>query len=110
MAGVVERIKLRFLPDEYIPEDAVIKEMAQTIRDRLLIRLKTDELPELGKSIVVDATMKALRLRGYEGSRSESSADGGSFSTSFIDDVLDAYKDDISALYVSVNKSGVAFL
>ena len=93
-----ERIKNRYLPGEVIPEDSVIDEFSRTIYDRLLILIDTDKLPELGFSIVVDATMKALRLRGYEGSKSETASDGGSISNTFIDDVLEAYTSDIAAL------------
>lgn len=107
------RVITRFLAGEEVPKDYVINEFIQTIYDRLLILLDTDEMPELGHSIVVDATMKALRLRGYEGSRSESDSDGGSISNTFIDDVLDAYKSDISALRTRAERitpGGVKFI
>lgn len=106
----LERLKLRFSADEAVPEDGLLSELLQTVSDRISIRLETEELPEVAGSVVVDATMKAVRLLGFEGSRSESSADGGSFSTSFIDDVLDAYRDDLAALKRQVNKSGIRFL
>lgn len=104
--GLRERITSRYLPGEEIPEDNVIDEFSRTIYDRLLILVDTDELPELGLSIVVDATMKALRLRGYEGSKSEADSDGGSISNTFIDDVLDAYKSDITALKARARGQG----
>ena len=104
--GLRKRIAGRFLPGEVIPPDAVIDEYSQTIYDRLLILADCDELPSLGLSIVVDATMKALRLRGYEGSRSETDSDGGSISNTFIDDVLEAYKADITALKARARGQG----
>lgn len=107
---VVARIEARFLEGEDVPDGRVISEMARTVSDRLLIRLGADELPRLAESIVADATMKALRLRGYEGSTSESSSDGGSISNSFVDDVLAAYSEDISALKQTVHRRGVRFL
>lgn len=107
---LVARISLRFMPDEPRPPVEVIEEYLRTVQDRLLIRLDTEEVPERGFSIVVDATMKALRLRGFEGSRSESLADGGSFSNSFIDDVLDAYSAEIAALKKVEHKVGVKFI
>lgn len=113
MDGLRWRLRVRFLDGEAIPPDAVIDEFLQTIHDRLLIRLDADEMPERGCSIVVDATMKALRLRGYEGSRSETDSDGGSISNTFIDDALDSYKDEIAALKLQVKgigSMGVKFL
>lgn len=109
---LIERVKLRFTDDESeaVPPDEVISEYLSTIQDRLCIRLDADEVPERGLSLVVEAAVKAIRLRGFEGSRSETAADGGSYSISFIDDVLDAYKDDIASLNRKLHKGGVKFL
>lgn len=109
-ASLVGRVKLRYLEGEDVPGDEVIIEMLETVSDRLAIRLETMELPKQAGSIVVDAAMKALRLRGYEGSTSESAADGGSISSSFIDDVLSAYTEDLSALKKTLHKGGIKFL
>lgn len=109
-AQLVDRVKLRYLEGEVVPDDAVIIEMLQTVIDRLTIRLKMMEPPETAGSIVIDAAMKALRLRGYEGSTSESAADGGSVSNSFIDDILSAYSEDIADLKRSMHKGGIKFL
>ncbi len=107
---LVERVRLRFLDKEEVPADEVIVEMLQTVIDRLTIRLEMMEPPATAGSIVVDAAMKALRLRGYEGSTSESASDGGSVSNSFIDDILSAYSDDIADLKRAVNRGGIKFL
>lgn len=109
-APLVDRVKLRYLEGEDVPDDAVIIEMLQTVIDRLTIRLEMMEPPATAGSIVIDAAMKALRLRGYEGSTSESAADGGSVSNSFIDDILSAYSEDIAALKRSMRKGGIKFL
>ena len=69
----------------------------------------TADLPEAAGSIAVDAAVKALRLRGFEGSTSESASDGGSVSNSFIDDVLAAYSEEIASLKRSMNR-GIKFL
>lgn len=107
---LVNRVKVRFLDGEEIPNDDVINEMLSTIRDRITIRMETTkELPEAAKSIVVDAAVKALRLRGYEGSLSESASEGGSVSNSFIENILRAYDDDLKALKRTMNKSGIKF-
>ena len=68
------------------------------------------ELPGAAGSIAVDAAVKALRLRGFEGSTSEFASDGGSVSNSFIDDVLSAYDKEISSLKRMVNRAGIKFL
>lgn len=110
MDALVSRVKARYLPDEALPEDAAIEEMLATVTDRLLIRLKADALPRLAESIAVDAAVKALRLRGYEGSTSESASDGGSMSDSFVDDVLSAYSEDIAALAEACRPKGIKFM
>lgn len=104
------RVQVRFLDDEEKPGDEVIEECLRTVCDRLCIQLDVDELPDKAASIAVDAAMKAVRLRGFEGSKSESSSDGGSLSNSFIDNVLDAYADDIARLYASIHRNRVRFL
>ena len=109
-AELVLRVKTRFLDGEEIPSDAAISEMLRTVIDRITIRMETTgELPAAVGSIVVDAAVKALRLRGFEGSTSESAAEGGSMSNSFIDDVLSAYADDLAALKRTVRRSGIKF-
>lgn len=109
-ASLVSRVKLRYLDGEDVPEDAVIAEMLQTVIDRITIRMETTaELPDTAGSIVVDAAMKALRLRGFEGSTSESAADGGSMSNSFIDDILKEYSEEIASLKRTMNRSGIKF-
>ena len=84
--------------------------MLQTVIDRITIRMETTmELPDTAGPIVVDAAMKALRLRGFEGSTSESAADGGSMSNSFIDDILKEYSEELASLKRTMNRSGIKF-
>lgn len=107
---LINRVKVRFLDGEEVPNDEVINEMLSTIKDRITIRMETTkELPEAVNSIVVDAAVKALRLRGYEGSLSESASEGGSVSNSFIENILRAYDDDLKALKRTMNKCGIKF-
>lgn len=109
-AALVGRVKLRYLEGEEVPSDDVIGEMLQTVIDRITIRMETTaELPDTAGSIVVDAAMKALRLRGFEGSTSESAADGGSMSNSFIDDILKEYSEELASLKRTMNRSGIKF-
>lgn len=106
---IVGRVKVRFIEGEEIPPDEVIAEFARAISDRLSIRLRTQDLPRAAESIVADAVMKAVRRRGFEGSSSESSGDGGSISNSFIANVLDEYEREISELHKTINGSGIKF-
>lgn len=105
------RVKTRYLDGEELPSDAAIEEMLRTVIDRITIRMETTAaLPEAAGSLVVDAAVKALRLRGFEGSTSESASEGGSVSNSFIDDVLDAYGEELASLKRTMNrKSGIKF-
>lgn len=105
-----KRVLVRFFDNEVRPSEEACDEMLRTIDDRLCIRLDVDEIPKRAQSIVVDAAVKALRLRGFEGSRSESASEGGSVSNSFIDDVLEAYADDIESLRKSLHRAGIKFL
>lgn len=110
LSALVERVKLRYLEGEEVPSDDVIGEMLQTVTDRITIRMETTtELPDTAGSIVVDAAMKALRLRGFEGSTSESASDGGSMSNSFIDDILKEYSEELASLKRTMNRSGIKF-
>ena len=109
-AALIGRVKTRYLEGEKVPKDEAIAEAIVTVQDRLKIRLGTMELPETAGSIVVDASMKALRLRGYEGSTNESSSDGGSISNSFVDNILAEYADEIDALYRSLHRGGIQFI
>lgn len=105
------RIKLRYTEGEALPGDDEIAEMLRTVIDRITIVMETTkELPDAAGSIVVDAAMKALRLRGFEGSTSESAADGGSVSSSFVDDVLKSYSKELSALKRMLNRPGIKLL
>ncbi len=88
--AILERIKIRL--DEKVSDD-ILNELIQTVSDRLCLRLGTIELPSLFESICVDASVKMYRRTYYEGINSEGT-DG--FSTSFVDDVLSEYSQEIS--------------
>ena len=64
----LDRIYIR-LPEE--KNTFLVKEIVQTITDRLLLRLGVEELPKVFESIVVDASVKMYRRTYYEGISSE---------------------------------------
>ena len=90
---MVERVRHR-IPEEEVSRD-VLNEYIRIVSDRLCLRLGEDILPALFESICVDAVVKMHRRAYYEGIASEGTAN---ISTSFVDDVLSEYADEI-ALY-----------
>lgn len=110
MEDLRKRVLLRFSDDEDKPADAVCGEFIQSIYDRLCILIDADTLPPRADSIVVDAAVRAIRQRGFEGMSSESASEGGSVSNSFITNVLESYSDDIERLRKSVHGAHIKFL
>lgn len=78
--------------------DEEVTEAVRGVRDRLCLRVGALSLPEEAQSVVVDAACKVIRRKWYEGVSSESEGQGGSLSTSFVDDVLAEYADEIAGL------------
>lgn len=105
LAALSARVAARLLEDEAAPAQGAVEEMLSSAYDRVSIRLAPYPVPDAALTIVVEVAVKALRLRGYEGSVSESMGDGGSVSNSFVDDVLDAYENDLAALRRSLSSS-----
>lgn len=91
MEELLKRLKLR-LPEQKL-NDEQLQEYITTISDRLCLRLGADSLPPLFNSVCVDATVKMIRRIYYEGISSEGVAN---ISTSFVDDILAEYADEIS--------------
>lgn len=91
MTEIEQRVKER-LQGEELP-DGILSDLVKTACDRLCIRLGEDELPTLFESIAVDAVVKMRRRIYYEGISSEGSA---GLSTSFVDNVLAEYEQEIS--------------
>lgn len=82
---IVKRLKLR-LPDEENTE--LLDELINTAKDRILLRIGENEIPEIFKSILVDVVVKLYRRQYYEGISSESV---DVIKTSFVSDVLSEY-------------------
>lgn len=91
---LIERVRKR-ISDEEEASDEVLAEYIDTMSDRLCLRLGTNILPRLFESICVDAVVKMHRRAYYEGITSEGAAN---ISTTFVDDILSEYADEI-ALY-----------
>lgn len=90
---LIERVRHR-VPEEEVSGD-ILNEYIRIVSDRLCLRLGADILPVLFESICVDAVIKMHRRAYYEGITSEGAAN---ITTSFVDDVLSEYADEI-ALY-----------
>lgn len=101
MSELLKRVRIR-LPETELTDEQ-ITEMLQTVSDRLCIALGVDSLPALFASICVDATVKMIRRIYYEGIATESAAN---ISTSFVDNVLAEYADEIDAYRRRAEASG----
>lgn len=83
---LLERIHNRIKDESATIE--TLSEIAQTVSDRVCLRLGTTSVPDLFNSIVVDASVKLYRRTYYEGVSSEN--DDG-ITTSFVNDILEEY-------------------
>lgn len=90
MNELLQRLMIR-LPDTQLTNEQ-LTEYLQTMSDRLCLRLGVETLPAIFASICVDATVKMVRRIYYEGISSESVSN---LSTSFVDDLLAEYADEI---------------
>lgn len=88
---ILQRARVR-IPDKNA-SDELLNEYIQTVTDRLCLRLGVDELPAVFGSICVDAVVKMFRRTYYEGISSENVAN---LSTSFVEDVLSEYANEIA--------------
>lgn len=103
--NLLNRVRNR-IPDSEA-DDNVCNEYIATVTDRLCLRLGVDTLPVLFESICVDSVVKMVRRKYYEGISSESAAN---LSTSFVNDILDEYSDEISMWKENNNKAKVKLI
>lgn len=89
---LIDRVLTR-IPDNEGVSQEVLAEYIRTVSDRLCLRLGVEELPHIFESICADAVVKMHRRMYYEGISSESVSN---LSTSFVEDVLAEYADEIS--------------
>lgn len=95
---VARRVFTRLAGDECAPEQAELEEICKGVSDRLCMRLGVAELPPLAESIAVDAAVKVVRRKFYEGVQAENAGMAGSVSTSFFEDALAEYSAEIAGL------------
>lgn len=98
---VLTRMRIR-IQDDTVP-DYLLREYMVTVSDRLCVRLGVDKLPAQFESICVDASIKMYRRTYYEGISSEAAAN---LSTSFVDDILDEYSQEIGYFRMNRANSG----
>lgn len=102
---VIDRVKTR-LTGSAVPSDDELEEFIDGITDRLRLMVRTERLPPVADSIVVDAAVKAVNRRYYEGVSSESEGQTGSITTAFYENLLAEYADEIQALREMVSEDG----
>lgn len=88
---LIERVRKRIPDTEEVTND-VLEEYISTVSDRLCLRLGVDFLPRPFESACVDAVVKMHRRAYYEGISSEGAAN---ITTSFVDDILSEYAEEI---------------
>ncbi len=88
---MLERVRKR-IPEDTVSDDT-LNEYIATMSDRLCLRLGLEILPKIFESICVDATVKMYRRTYYEGISSEGASN---ISTTFVDDILNEYMDEIN--------------
>ena len=105
MAALIDRVKIRLsFTDEERP---IIEEVLQTACDRIILRTgglpaPSGDFPEALASIAVDVTVKAYRRMEYEGINSEGTE---GMSTTFVDDILAEYSEELQAYKDNKNSS-----
>lgn len=105
IATIETRIAARMTGEDY--DQAVMAELAQTILDRLCLRLGVTEatFPALFNSVCVDATIKAWRRRYYEGLSHEGN---NALTSTFVSDILAEYEPEIRDYLSSVAADAAA--
>lgn len=94
----LKRLKVRLTTLSEVPPDDELSEVVRGLTDRVCMRLRVRELPDLAESVVVDAAVKVVRRRLYEGVSSESEGQSGSVTTSFFEEVLAEYDEDLTGI------------
>lgn len=88
------------------PDEEMLREYIDGVTDRLKLMVRADVLPSPADSIIVDATVKAVNRRFYEGISSESEGQAGSVTTAFFENILAEYADEVQGLREMVAATG----
>lgn len=91
ISEIEKRIECRMTGE--LCDKAVMREISQTVLDRICIRLgisSEKEFPALFYGVCAEASVKAYRRRYYEGIKSENAS--GVFSDTFVEDILAEYE------------------
>ena len=107
---MLSRVKARLDAWEDMPSDTWLKEVIQTLIDRVCMRIGVSDLPASAESLVVDAAVKMVNRRFDEGITSESEGQGGTMGLQFVDDVLAEYDAELSALADMARAEGTSNL
>lgn len=106
-ALLLSRVKIRIEGDECAPSDEFLEELIITTEDRLKARLGTNELPSIVESIIVDAVIKMYRRKYHEGISKE---DPGNMSTSYFENVLSEYDEELETIKKNLINKVVRFI
>lgn len=104
----LSRLKVRLTTLSEVPADEELDEIVRGLSDRVCMRLRVRTLPDLAESVVVDAAVKVVRRRLYEGISSESEGQTGSVTTSFFEQVLAEYDADLAGIVDMLAAEGAA--
>ncbi len=91
---LLERVETRLAPEMRSDQVALLLELCDLASVRICLRVRASELPELLQPIAADVVVKAWRRSTYEGISTESK---DKISTSFVENILDEYADDLDA-------------
>lgn len=101
MDELFERVRRRV--DVAVADDDLLADCVDTISSRLCLRLGVDSLPSIFNTICIDAVVKMARRFYYEGITTEGVAN---ISTSFVEDILNEYNEEIQSWKNSANNIG----
>lgn len=92
--ALLERVQVRLDGEPVADQEQRLRELCDLAGVRICLRIREPTLPELLEPIAADVVVKLWRRWNYEGISSEN---GGTLSTSFVEDVLAEYDDEFAA-------------
>ena len=92
--GLLERVQVRLAGEPKTDQTEQLQELCDLASVRICLRVREPTLSDLLEPIAADAVVKLWRRWNYEGISSEN---GDTISTSFVEDVLAEYDDEVAA-------------